>query len=214
MMNYSFRARQNGRIFLLVIVMIGALAGGLIVSNQMMQRTAEWRAASVFPTPRPVADFELSMAPGESFSRADLEGQWTLLFFGFTNCPDICPDTLAMLAESMKQLELMRRENKPQVVFVSVDPDRDRAELLDEYVHWFDPAFVGVTGTDEQLQSLTRQLGIVYYREQADQETGFYNVDHSAAVMIIDPQGRLFGRFSQPLVPEDITADLFQLSGL
>ncbi|MFU8833342.1 MAG: SCO family protein [Wenzhouxiangella sp.] len=214
MTNLSFGARQGGRVFLLVIVTIGALAAGLIAANQMMQRTAEWRAASLFPSPRAVADFELYTAEGEAFSRADLEGQWTLMFFGFTNCPDICPDTLAMLAESMKQLDLMRREDKPQVVFVSVDPERDRDELLGEYVRWFDPRFIGVTGSDQQLQALTRQLGIVYYREQADQETGFYNVDHSAAVLIVDPEGRYFGRFPQPLVPEDITADLFQLSGL
>ena len=205
---------QNGRIFLAVLVLVVALAAGLIAGHQVMQRTADWRAAQLFPNPRLVADFELYTASGERFSRADLEGQWNLLFFGFTNCPDVCPDTLAMLARSMDQLELMRREEKPQVVFVSVDPDRDQGELLADYVAWFNDDFIGVTGNDAQLQALTRQLGVVYFHEAPDEQTGFYNVDHSASVLIVDPQGRLYGRFAHPLEPDAITADLFQLTGL
>ena len=205
---------QNGRIFLAVLVLVVALAAGLIAGHQVMQRTADWRAAQLFPNPRLVADFELYTASGERFSRADLEGQWNLLFFGFTNCPDVCPDTLAMLARSMDQLELMRREEKPQVVFVSVDPDRDQGELLADYVAWFNDDFIGVTGSDAQLLALTRQLGVVYFHETPDEQTGFYNVDHSASVLIVDPQGRLYGRFAHPLEPDAITADLFQLTGL
>ena len=205
---------QNGRIFLAVLVLVVALAAGLIAGHQVMQRTADWRAAQLFPNPRLVADFELYTASGERFSRADLEGQWNLLFFGFTNCPDVCPDTLAMLARSMDQLELMRREEKPRVVFVSVDPDRDQGELLADYVAWFNDDFIGVTGNDAQLQALTRQLGVVYFHEAPDEQTGFYNVDHSASVLIVDPQGRLYGRFAHPLEPDAITADLFQLTGL
>jgi protein SCO1 len=214
MTNLSPSRRQAGRIFLIVIVMVLAIAAGLITANQMMQRTAEWRAAQLFPTPRLVADFELQTADGQAFNRSNLEGQWNLLFFGFTNCPDICPDTLAMLASSISQLELMRREETPQVIFVSVDPARDQGELLADYVSWFNPGFVGVTGDERQLQALTRQLGIVYFHEQPDEQTGFYNVDHSASVLIVDPQGRLFGRFAHPLVPEEVTADLFQLGNL
>lgn len=205
---------QNGRIFLAVLVLVVALAAGLIAGHQVMQRTADWRAAQLFPNPRLVADFELYTASGERFSRADLEGQWNLLFFGFTNCPDVCPDTLAMLARSMDQLELMRREEKPRVVFVSVDPDRDQGELLADYVAWFNDDFIGVTGSDAQLLALTRQLGVVYFHETPDEQTGFYNVDHSASVLIVDPQGRLYGRFAHPLEPDAITADLFQLTGL
>lgn len=214
MSKLTFPGRQHGRIFLIVIVMVLAAAAGLIVAQQMMQRTAEWRAAQLFPTPRAVADFELQTATGERFTRANLEGQWTLMFFGFTNCPDVCPDTIAMLAQSMNQLELMRREEKPQVVFVSVDPERDQGELFDDYVRWFNPEFIGVTGDERQLQALSRQLGIVFFLEQPDEATGFYNVDHSASVLIIDPQGRLFGRFAHPLDPDAITADLFQLGQL
>ena len=214
MKNIAPGARQQGRVFFIFIVLVLAMGAGLIVSNQMIQRTADWRAASLFPTPRALADFELRTAEGEQFTRANLEGQWNLLFFGFTNCPDVCPDTLAMLAQSMRQLELMRREEKPQVVFVSVDPARDEGELLGDYVRWFDQDFVAVTGDEDQLEALSRQLGVVYFFEEPDERTGFYNVDHSAAVLIVDPEGRLFGRFPHPLTPDDVTADLFQLTGL
>jgi len=212
MKNQVTQQYQAGRAFLMVVTAVLALAAGLILASQIMQRTADWRAAQLFPTPRVIADFELETATGERFTRADLQGQWNLLFFGFTNCPDVCPDTLAMLAASMDQLALMRRDVKPRVIFVTVDPDRDQGELLADYVGWFNADFVALTGSDPQLRALTRQLGVVYFHEEPDEQTGFYNVDHSASVLIVDPEARLFGRFAHPLVPEDVTADLFQLT--
>ena len=212
MKTLSLPKRQNGRIAMILIIMVAAVAVGLFASRTMIDRTLDLRAAQLFPTPRTLSDFQMETAGGEPFTLADLQGQWSLMFFGFTNCPDVCPDTLAMLAQSMEQLRLMRREDLPQVVFVSVDPDRDHGQLLADYVSWFDPEFVAVTGPEEQLQALTRQLGIVYWREAPDERTGFYNVDHSAAVLIIDPEGRLHGRFGHPLVPEDVVADLFRIS--
>ncbi len=212
MRNTALPQRQTGRIALVLVIMVVAVAAGLFASRTMIDRTMDLRAAQLFPTPRALSDFQMETATGEPFTLENLQGQWSLMFFGFTNCPDVCPDTLAMLAQSMEQLRLMRREELPQVVFVSVDPDRDYGELLADYVSWFDPEFVAVTGPEEQLQLLTRQLGIVYWRETPDERTGFYNVDHSAAVLIIDPQGRLHGRFGHPLVPEDVVADLFRIS--
>jgi protein SCO1/2 len=205
--------RQRGRIFLILLVAVVAVAAGLVAADRWMQGTREYQALQAFPTPRVVADFALETAQGEPFSLDDLEGRWNLLFFGFTNCPDVCPDTLAVLDQSMQQLRLMRRETLPQVVFVSVDPERDQGESLADYVSWFNSDFVGVTGPEPQLVALTRQLGVAYYRETPDEATGFYNVDHSAAVMLVDPEGRLVGRFSHPLDPARVTADLFLLTG-
>jgi protein SCO1/2 len=205
--------RQGGRIFLVILVAVVATAAGLIAANRWMQSTSEFQALQAFPTPRIVADFALETAEGEPFSMADLAGRWNLLFFGFTNCPDVCPDTLAMLDQSMQQLTLMRRETLPQVIFVSVDPERDQGESLADYVTWFNSDFIGVTGPEPQLVALTRQLGVAYFRETPDEDTGFYNVDHSAAVILVDPEGRLVGRFAHPLDPALVTADLFQLTG-
>lgn len=203
---------HSGRIFVYIVIMIAAITGGILVSSQLLERSMELRHAQAFPQARLLAKFELERANGQPFTRADLEGQWSLVFFGFTNCPDICPDTLAMLANSMNELETMRHDNPPQVVFISVDPERDHGEQLADYVGWFHDDFVGVTGSEDQLEDFTRQLGAVYYREDPDEETGFYNVDHSASVLIIDPDGRLYGRFAPPMAPEDVTADLFALT--
>lgn len=203
---------QTGNAVVVVIVLIAAIAAGILVSRQLFDESLELRAASVFPTARFLNDFEMVTADGEVFNQESLKGQWTLMFFGFTNCPDICPDTLANLAQSMDALRLMNQDPLPHVVFVSVDPDRDQGQQLKDYVSWFDESFTAVTGNDEQLAGLTQQLGVIFVRDTPDPQTGFYNVDHSAAVMIIDPEGRLFGRFGHPLDPQQVTADLFQIT--
>jgi len=209
---YPIPSAQRGRIFLIVVIAVAAIAAGLVTSQRLLQKTTEYRALQPFPTPRSMADFALETAAGEPFSLADLEGHWNLMFFGFTNCPDVCPDTLAMLDQSLQQLELMRRETLPQVIFVSVDPARDQGEMLKDYVNWFNTDFIAATGPEAQLRALTRQLGVAYFLEEPDPDTGFYNVDHSAAVMLVSPDGRLFGRFPHPLDPQAVTADLFQLT--
>ena len=206
------QTKARGNAIVVAIVLLGAIAAGILFSRGILDQSMELRAASIFPTPRLVNDFELATPSGEVFDQQTLKGQWTLLFFGFTNCPDICPDTLANLAQSMDALRLMKADPLPEVVFVSVDPARDRGALLAEYVAWFDEDFTAATGTDEQLADLTQQLGVIFVRDDPDPQTGFYNVDHSAAVMIIDPEGRLYGRFGHPLNPEDVTADLFQIT--
>lgn len=212
-MKHSAPARcQSGRVFLFVVIAIAAIAGGIVVSSNLFERSQELRHAQAFPEARKLSEFQLQSPDGRTFDRNDLEGQWSLIFFGFTNCPDICPDTLALLAKSMDELRMMGRDDLPQVVFVSVDPARDQGEQLAEYVSWFDEDFIGVTGPEDQIESLSRQLGSVYFREDPDPETGFYNVDHSASVLIIDPEARLYGRFAPPLVIENVTADLFSLT--
>lgn len=212
MKHFALAHSQSGRVFIFVVIAIAAIAGGIVVSSNLLERSQELRHAQAFPEARKLSEFQLQTADGRSFERSDLEGQWSLIFFGFTNCPDICPDTLALLARSMDELRMMGREDLPQVIFVSVDPARDQGEQLADYVNWFDEAFTGVTGPEDQIESLTRQLGSVYYREDPDPDTGFYNVDHSASVLIIDPEARLYGRFAPPLVTEDVTADLFSLT--
>ncbi len=202
----------KGNAIVVLIVLIAAMAAGLMVSRTLLDRSLDLRAASVFPTPRLLNEFELTQPSGEVFNTDSLKGQWTLMFFGFTNCPDICPDTLASLSQSLDALRLMNPDQLPQVVFVSVDPNRDEGDLLADYVAWFDESFIAATGSDEALEAITRQLGVIYVRDTPDEQTGFYNVDHSAAVMIIDPEGRLFGRFGHPLDPELVTADLFQIT--
>lgn len=204
--------RQTGRIFLMIVIALAAIATGIVVSSALFDRTQELRAAQAFPEARPLPDFELRTAEGETLTPADLEGRWSLMFFGFTNCPDICPDTLAVLDAAIESLDTMGATSKPRVVFVSVDPARDDAEALRDYVRWFDEDFVGATGDDEVLKSLTRDLGIFYALDEPDPDTGFYTVDHSASILIVNPEGRVYGRFAPPLDRQAIAADLFALA--
>ncbi len=203
---------QRGRIFLMIVIAIGALAVGLMVSSTLMDRTQELRTARAFPEARPMPRFELTTTEGEALTRDSFLDQWSLLFFGFTNCPDICPDTLALLSAVMDDLDTTGASAKPQVVFVSVDPERDDRAALADYVGWFNDDFIGASGSDESLQALTRDLGLIYFLGEPDEDSGFYSVDHSASVLIIDPEARVFGRFAPPLDRQGIVADLFALS--
>ncbi|MGK7296962.1 MAG: SCO family protein [Candidatus Wenzhouxiangella sp. M2_3B_020] len=208
---HSAPSRIAGRAIVVALVALAALLGGLIVAGGLLRDTAEFRAASIYPQPREIQPFELVAADGETFTAADLEGNLTLLFFGFTNCPDVCPDTLSVLARAMDKLETMRIDELPNVVFVSVDPERDAGEAMREYVAYFDPEFRAVTGDDEALHALTSQVGALYVRGEPDEE-GYYPVDHSGMVVLIDSEGRMIGRFPPATDAESMAADLFRLS--
>ena len=196
---------------MITLVALAALLGGLVVAGRLFQDSVEYRAASIYPQPIEIRSFELADADGDAFTEADLEGNLTLLFFGFTNCPDVCPDTLSVLARAMDKLESMRLDGLPEVVFVSVDPERDAGETMRDYVAYFDPGFRAVTGNDEALHALTSQVGALYVRGEADEE-GYYPVDHSGMVVLIDSEGRMIGRFPPATDADSMAADLFRLS--
>ena len=207
----SLPAVTGGRGLVVTLAAVAAMLGALLVARGLLEDSLELQAASIYPEARKIKPFELAGAGGEPFTERDLQGNLTLVFFGFTNCPDICPDTLSVLAEAMDKLETMRVEEKPEVVFVSVDPDRDAGQTMQEYVNYFDPAFKAVTGDDEALGALTGQVGAMYVRHGPD-ENGFYTVDHSSMIVIIDAQGRMIGRFPTASSADEIAADLFALA--
>lgn len=205
---------RRGRALIIALVALAALAallGGLLVARGLMQESVEYRAASMYPATPEIRPFRLSDADGRAFTEQDLHGDLTLLFFGFTNCPDVCPDTLGTLAEAMDKLETMRVERLPDVVFVSVDPARDAGASMRDYVTYFDPDFRAVTGSDEALAELTSQLGVMYARERPD-ESGYYGVDHSGMIVVVDSAGRMIGRFPPSTDADSLAADLFKLS--
>ena len=149
----------------------------------------------VLNPPRQIQVPVLTKQDGTPFTNEDLNGQWSLLFFGYTHCPDICPTTMNVLAEAKKK----SAGEFPQVVFVSVDPQRDTVDLLAPYVHYFDPKFFGVTGDETMLQALTLQASILYVKvpgESGDEND--YLVDHSSAVLAINPEGQLAAILSAP----------------
>jgi len=152
--------------------------------------------ATVLSEPMTVPSFKLIDQHGQPFTEKNLQGQWTFLFFGYTYCPDICPTTLVILNQVDQQLREKKTAVHPKIIFISVDPARDTAERLGEYVSYFNPAFLGVTGLEEELQTLTRPLGIAYRR--SDESSENYLIDHSASILLINPQAQLQALISPP----------------
>ena len=156
--------------------------------------------AIMLDTPREIAPFELVSDNGQPFTNADLEGKWTLLFPGYTFCPDICPVTMAMLANTYELLDEKPKRNL-QVVLLTVDPYRDTPERLQQYADYFNPDFRGVTGAMSDLINLGLQLNIAFSVTNPETAGENYLVDHSGNIVLINPNGHYHGFFKPPFDP-------------
>lgn len=143
--------------------------------------------------------FRLTDQNGKPFTEADLQGKWHLVFFGYTHCPDTCPTTLNELALALDKLGAKKQQ--VDIVFISVDPERDTPELLKSYVASFDAPIVALTGSPDEVKQATKSFRI-YYAKHQPRPDGGYDMDHSAVIYIMDPQGR----FTATLTP-DASAD-------
>lgn len=177
----------------------GALAG--VATAYLLTRAGPGmpalERATLFAASRPLPAIALQDQSGRTFDIARLRGRWTLLFFGFTNCPDVCPTTLATLAEARRQLADLPAGEIPDVVLATVDPARDTPAALARYVAHFDPSFTGITGSAESIAAITRDLGVAVMIG-APAADGSYTVDHSAAVFLIDPDAAFAALFGAP----------------
>jgi protein SCO1/2 len=154
----------------------------------------------VYDTPRAVESFSLTDDAGEAFTNANLQGHWTAVFFGYTFCPDICPLTMASMKQFYDLLSAQGEDTDFQVVMISVDPERDTQEVLSNYVKYFNPAFIGVTGEYAPIYTLARQMNITFNYVAMNDDN--YLVNHNGEVMLIDPQGNNAGFFKPPYQPE------------
>ena len=142
---------------------------------------------------------------GASRTLADWKGKVVVVFFGFTQCPDVCPTTLATMADVMKRLG--PDADKVQVLFVTVDPERDTQAVLAPYVTAFDPRFVGLWGDTDATEKAAREFK-VFYQKVPGRAEGTYTIDHTAASYVIDREGRLRLYVRHQQTPEDIASDL------
>ncbi|PRH82801.1 SCO family protein [Arenimonas caeni] len=171
---------------------------------------ARLKAVRLFPAPRAIAPFALQQSDGSPLEPAELAGRWTVVFLGFTHCPDVCPTTLTDLSRAQKAWDNLPEARRPQVLFVSVDPERDSPEKTGEYAAYFHPATLAATAPEPALGQFATSLGMVYMKVPL--EGGDYTMDHSNALVVLDPQGRQVGLIRPPLVPDDIAADLAMLA--
>jgi protein SCO1/2 len=163
--------------------------------------------ATLLVPPLDVPAFALADDHGRPFDAASLRGRWTLLFFGYTHCPDICPTTLKLLARAQASLRDLPEPQRPRVVFVSVDPARDTPTVLAQYVAYFGTDIIGVTGAEAHLEALTRPLGIAYRREAPLPGSKDYTMAHSSSILYVDPLGRVRALASPPHTVETIAGD-------
>jgi protein SCO1/2 len=205
-------SRFNLRIFVMAVLVafLSATAGVAFWKITQARQAMPRNSLIVLPEPRVIADFALIDQLGQPFSLEQLRGSWSLIFFGFTHCPDVCPTALYELQQVRKSLqqELDESTQMPEILFVSVDPERDTPEALRDYLSHFDPSFIGLTGKHEQLLPLTKQVGIAYRIEEHESGVTQYSVDHSTGILLTNPAGRLHGVFPAPHGAADISADL------
>ena len=190
----------------------------ILLATLLIQSCSEhhnWNATDITGM-MPDLEFSLTGADGEVVEAASLHGRPVLIFFGFTNCPDVCPTTLTRLKLAIKNLSTQANENQAngiQVVLITVDPDRDTADVMKRYTASFGPWLLGLTGTDEELTSLRKAYSVYAAMESSDAK-GKYNIMHSAAVFAFDSQGRARLLISDLSDNAAVVADLQQLIDL
>lgn len=190
-----------------ILLAIIALVVGVLVHKTTREPELDREALSragifMFDAPRSVPAIQMISADGEPWTRDHLTGQWDLLFFGYTFCPDICPTTMAELREIEKQLP-EEQAQALQITMISVDPNRDTPERMQEYLDYFSEDFNGASGDPEQLANLARALSIAYIEPDTSEEN--YLVDHSGQVVMINPDGQYVGFLRAPLRPDELS---------
>ena len=205
------------------IVLVAALAAalGLIAAQRVFNAppaaAAPWpqtEAVRLFDPPRELPAFNLRQSDGTPLVPGELKGHWTLVFLGFTYCPDVCPMTLTQMAQAQRQWEAIPEARRPRVLFVSVDPERDTPDRIGEYAHAFHKDTLAATADIPALEEFARSISMVFAKvppedgAPADQ----YSVDHSAAMAVLDPQGRMSGLIQPPFDPAAIARDMAALT--
>jgi len=202
------------------LILLAALCAGLgLLTAQRLWPPAgpqapALQAVTLYPQPRALPGFTLHAAGGRTLGPAQLAGHWTLVFIGFTSCPDVCPLTLAELSKAQRQWQALPEATRPRVLFVSVDPERDTPERLSQYAHAFHPDTLAATADLPALEAFTRSLSLVFAKVPLNRNDD-YTIDHSAAIAVLDPEVRMAGVVpGSALDPEALAADLLALSAM
>ncbi len=183
-------------------LLLGLLVHRVLTPATMTQQQLSDNGLFVYELPRRITDFTLIDHNNQPFMKDKLKGRWTLMFFGYTSCPDVCPTTLASIRQFRQLLKEAdaKAAARVQVVFVSVDPMRDTPEKLAAYVHYFGEDYIGTTGEYINIFNLAHQLNIAFAYLPAKE--GNYDVSHSGEIALINPEGDFHGFFKSPPDPQ------------
>jgi protein SCO1/2 len=210
-MNTKQSSRRPVRILPTLIIAALAISAGIWAARALLQSTTtvDELAMTRFPVARPLQPFLLVDHQGNPFDNKSLQGYWSFLFFGYTQCPDVCPTTLSVLNSVAQKTGDITEPTR--FTFISVDPQRDTPEKLASFVTYFNRQFIGVTGSGEQIDNLTRQLGIVHMQVANDSDPENYLIDHTAAIFLVDPAGNYHAIFTPPLSADSIASDFHKI---
>ncbi len=197
---------MDSRKYFIASVAIIAIVSGIWLTSRVLSPPPLPQTATLLPAATDLAEFSLLDQDGKLFTRSSFEGRWNLVFFGFTHCPDVCPLTLQVLAKARQLMVDDGQEALPRIVLVSVDPERDTPEVIGQYVANFGEDTIGVSGELSELRKLTDGLGIFFEKSGFDGDN--YSVDHSAVVIVVDPDGRFHSLFGAPHIAENFAHDL------
>ncbi len=200
------------RIAVAILILSLALAAGSIMLLSKAPVPRELMAV-LRPNPVAVSPFVLIDQQENEFNRESLLGRWSLLFFGYTFCPDICPTTLSTMKSALGILAQQADPTTPQVLFVSVDPARDTPQVLNTYLNYFDSGFVGLSGDAETIKGFAMQFGAGYVLDEPD-DAGYYQVSHTSSIFLIDPQGNMIASFSPPHDASTVAEQIAAIKGL
>ena len=206
-MSYSNKGRTLilSVVGVLIAIVIGVLAGSYLTGDKDQSLDIREAGIIILPKSRELPALQLTSTSGAQVQTQELTGTWSLVFFGYTFCPDICPTTLAELRQ-LKRLLPEEAQKNLQVVMVSVDPNRDTTEQLKLYLQYFDPEFIGLTGALPDIQTFSNALSIPFI--PGDTSKPRYTVDHSGNLAIISPDGRQHGFIRAPLDVKKIAEQL------
>lgn len=203
------RQLLRDRPWTLGVLLLAIAAAAFGVWNLTTTEAYEWNGAAYDPA-RELPSFTLTNAEGQTVSTAELEGKVTLIYFGYTHCPDFCPATLTDF-QRIKQ-DLGGDADQVAFMMITVDPERDTPERLREYLGFFDPEFIGLTGTSEELTPVKQEFGIMTASQAATPEQGdYYTVDHSTKTYLLNADGDLLLEYPWGTTAEDITEDIEHL---
>jgi len=184
------------------VILLGLMAGGYVASDRIFGDNSKVKSTIIAGAPQIGGAFSLVNNKGENVTEKDFQGKLMLVFFGYTNCPDVCPTEMSVFANVMQELGDEGKDVTP--VFITVDPDRDTVEVVDEFVQAFDASIVGLTGTPEQINAVKKGYRIYGHAVDKEKDPEFYLVDHTSFTYLMDRQGKLYTAFSYGTSAEKI----------
>lgn len=185
------------RMIFIISAVIALVVG--VMSYQLLFAPKEMQMMRTFGEPRAIAPFEGKTHNGETFNQESFVGKWSIVFFGFTTCPDVCPTAMSNINQVMQKLP-EEIASSTQVVMVSVDPERDTLERLNKYVPAFNKDFIGINAGLEETRKLTESIGVTFYKIPGHDDPDNYLVEHTARWFVIDPLGRRYAL----LTPDEV----------